>query len=192
MARDTGGGRDRVPGALGAGAGASGEPPIRISVVGAGRATSEEYEMARQVGAAIGEVGGVVVTGGLGGVMEGASRGCAEAGGMAVGILPGSDAGAANSWVQLPLPTGMGEARNALVVRAGEAVVAVGGKWGTLSEIALACTMGRSVILLGTPPAELPLDRARSAREAAARALQVVIAGRRGGSAGLDDGLDPR
>ena len=164
-------------------------PPLRVSVVGAGDASPEEYETARAVGAAIGRAGGVVVTGGLGGVMEGASRGCAEAGGGTVGFLPGTDPGAGNPWVQLPLATGLGEARNALVVRAGEAVVAVGGKWGTLSEIALARKMGRKVILLGSPPAVLPLEHGRSPEEAAARALQEAAASRRGGSADPREGV---
>jgi hypothetical protein len=143
----------------------------RVAVVGAGRATPRETSLAEELGGALGEAGAVVVTGGLGGVMEAVSRGCLEAGGLTVGILPGTEAGAANRWVAVPLPTGMGEARNALVVRGGQVVVAVGGSWGTLSEIALARKMGREVALLGTPPADLPLPRMASGREAAEWAL---------------------
>lgn len=80
--------------------------------------------------------------------MEAAARGCVEAGGWTVGLLPGTDPAEANRWIRLPIATGMGEARNVLVVRAGEAVMAVGGAWGTLSEVAVARKLGRSVGLL--------------------------------------------
>ena len=121
--------------------------------------------------------------------MEAASRGCAEVGGTTLGYLPGTEPGAANPWVGIPLATGLGEARNVLVVRAGEAVVAVGGSWGTLSEIALARKMGRKVIVLGEPPADLGLQKASSAQAAAAWALQQAALSRRGGSAPPDSGV---
>ena len=141
-------------------------------MIGAGRASADEVDAAEALGRAVGEAGAVVVCGGLGGVMEAAARGCAGVGGSTVGILPGTRGEDANPWIELPLATGMGEARNALVVRAGEAVVAVGGSWGTLSEIALARKMGREVCLLG-PPAieELELPRFSVAEDAAAWAL---------------------
>lgn len=155
------------------------ERPLRISVVGAGDASPGERETAREVGGLLARSGAVLVTGGRGGVMEAASRGCAEAGGWTLGVLPGRDSVEANAWVRIPLPTGLGEARNVLVVRAGEAVLAVGGSWGTLSEIAIARKLGLDVGLLGRPPAarlDLPtfedaeaavswaLDRARQRR----------------------------
>lgn len=147
-------------------------PPLRISVVGAGDASPEELELAREVGRGVAAAGAVVVCGGRGGVMEAAARGAREAGGRVVGLLPGTDPSAANAWVELPLPTGLGEGRNVLVVRAGEAVVAVGGSWGTLSEIALARKMGRFVVTLGRPPAMgLELPSASEASDAVARAL---------------------
>lgn len=130
------------------------EAPLRVSVIGAGDASSREEALAEALGAALGKAGAVVVCGGLGGVMAAAAKGCAGAGGLTVGILPGRDGSAANPWITLPLPTGMGEGRNVLVVRAGEAVVAVGGSWGTLSEIALARKIGTAVAVLGEPPAE--------------------------------------
>ena len=102
------------------------------------------------MGRLLAEAGAVVVTGGLGGVMEAASRGAREAGGLTVGILPGTDRREANAHVQVAVPTGMGEARNALVVRAADALVAVGGQWGTLSEIALACKAGKPVAGIGS------------------------------------------
>lgn len=160
----------------------AGSPPLRISVIGAGEASPEECRLAEAVGRALAEAGAVVVTGGLGGVMEAASRGCREAGGLTVGFLPDRDPSVANPWVTLPLATAMGESRNSLVVRAGEAVVAIGGSWGTLSEIALARKMGHSVVLLGDPPVDLPLPRADRPDEAAAWALQQAIKRREGGS----------
>jgi uncharacterized protein (TIGR00725 family) len=143
----------------------------RISVIGAGNASEEELALAEDLGRALGRSGAVVVTGGLGGVMEAASRGCVEGGGMSIGILPGTDPSAGNPWLTIPLATGMGEARNALVVRAGEAVVAVGGGWGTLSEIGLAKKMGREVALLGDPVFDLPLQRFETGVQAARWAL---------------------
>ena len=102
-------------------------------------------------------------------------------GGLTVGILPGPDASGANPWITLPLATGMGEARNALVVRAAEAVLAVGGQWGTLSEIALAAKMGIPVGLLGTPPAGgLDLPSFESAESAVRWALGRARARRAG------------
>ncbi len=160
-----------------------GEQPLRISVIGAGEASPEERRLAEAVGRALAEAGAVVVTGGLGGVMEAASKGCVESGGTALGFLPGRDTAKANRWVTFPLATGMGESRNSLVVRAGEAVVAIGGSWGTLSEIALARKMGHSVVLLADPPVELPLPRAERPEEAAAWALQQAVKRRKGGSA---------
>ena len=92
----------------------------------------------------------MLVCGGLGGVMEAACRGAKEAGATTVGILPGTDRAAANAFVDVAVPTGLGEARNALVVRAADALVAVGGGYGTLSEIALALKAGKRVVGLGT------------------------------------------
>lgn len=124
------------------------DPPLRISIVGSGDATAREVGAAEALGRALGRAGAVVVSGGRGGVMEAASRGCVQAGGWTVGLLPGPDPAEANPWIRLPIATGMGEARNVLVVRAGEAVVAVGGAWGTLSEVAVARKIGRDVGLL--------------------------------------------
>jgi len=105
---------------------------------------------AEQVGRELGRRGVVLVCGGLGGVMEAACRGAKEAGATTVGILPGTDRTAANAFVDVAVPTGLGEARNALVVRAADALVAVGGGYGTLSEIALALKAGKRVVGLGT------------------------------------------
>jgi uncharacterized protein (TIGR00725 family) len=128
--------------------------PLRIAVVGAAEANEREVATAEALGAALAQRGAVVVCGGRSGVMEAVARGAASCGGLTVGILPGGEAEGANAWIGLPVPTGMGEARNALIVRAAQAVVGVGGAWGTLSEIALAKKIGRPVAILGPPPAE--------------------------------------
>jgi uncharacterized protein (TIGR00725 family) len=128
--------------------------PPRVAVIGAGEATSAEREMAEALGAELARLGAVVLCGGRSGVMEAVARGASASGGLTVGILPGDEAESANPWIQVPLASGMGEARNALVIRAAEAVVAVGGSWGTLSEIALAKKIGRPVAVLGEAPAE--------------------------------------
>jgi uncharacterized protein (TIGR00725 family) len=121
-----------------------------VAVVGPGRADAAEAEVAEAVGRALAERDAIVVTGGLGGVMEAASRGAREAGGTTVGILPGSDRSAANDWVAVAIPTGLGEARNALVVRAADALIAIGGEYGTLSEIALGLKADKPVIGVGS------------------------------------------
>lgn len=154
-------------------------PAPRIAVIGAGQASPSELELAEELGRALGRAGAVVVTGGLGGVMEAASRGCAEEGGTTIGFLPGVEPGAANPWVAIPLATGLGETRNALVVRAGEVVVAVGGEWGTLSEIALAKKMGRQVALLGNLFCTLPLPRMETGAMAAEWALMTAAGTRK-------------
>ena len=102
------------------------------------------------MGRLLAERGAVLVCGGLGGTMEAACRGAKQAGGTTVGLLPGGSRSEANRFVDVAIPTGLGEARNALVVRAADAVVAVGGGYGTLSEIALALRAGKRVVGLGT------------------------------------------
>ena len=121
-----------------------------IAVVGAGEASPADLVRAEEVGAGLADLGAVVVTGGLGGVMEAACRGARSRRGRTLGILPGDDRDAANGWVEVAVATGMGELRNGLVVRASDALVAVGGGHGTLSEVALALKLGRPVVGLGT------------------------------------------
>ena len=148
-----------------------------IAVVGPGQATDAQLADAEAVGRGLAEAGALVVCGGLGGVMEAACRGAKEVGGATLGILPGSDRAAANAWVDVAVPTGLGEARNALVIRAADGVVAVAGEFGTLSEIALALKAGKTVVGLGTW--ELgrdpdPITRANDPAEAAALVLAAV------------------
>ena len=137
------------PGATGPEGDAWRRPPA-VAVVGAGRCDRATEQVAEAVGAAVGRAGAVLVCGGLGGVMAAACRGALAAGGLTVGILPGGRAADANPWVRVAIPTGMGELRNGLVVRASDALVAVGGEYGTLSELALALKVGRPVVGLGT------------------------------------------
>lgn len=121
-----------------------------MGVVGAGVAGEEMRATAEEVGRRLAEAGAAVVCGGLGGVMEAACRGAKSAGGLTIGILPGRRRQDANPWVDVAIPTGMGETRNALVVLSADAVVAVGGEHGTLSELAFALKLGRPVVGLRT------------------------------------------
>jgi uncharacterized protein (TIGR00725 family) len=128
---------------------------------------------ALEIGAAIANAGAVLICGGGEGVMAAACRGARAAGGMTVGLLPGLDRSAANEWVQVAIPTGLGELRNGLIVRAADAVVAVGGAYGTLSEVALALKTGVPVVGLKTWEIE-GVERAASAADAAARAVALA------------------
>jgi uncharacterized protein (TIGR00725 family) len=113
-----------------------------IAVVGPGEASPQELHAAEDIGAGLAAAGAVVVTGGLGGVMEAACRGARSRRGHTVGILPGDDREAANGWVEIAIATGLGELRNGLLVRSCDVVVSIGGSWGTLSEVALAMRRG--------------------------------------------------
>lgn len=142
-----------------------------VAVVGAGDATAEQEATAQEVGALLAARGATVVTGGLGGVMAAASRGAADAGGTTLGLLPGTDRAAANPWVTVAVATGMGELRNGLVVRAADVVIAVGGEYGTLSEIALALKAGRRVVGIGSWDVD-GVEVAAGARESVELALR--------------------
>ncbi len=152
----------------------------QIAVVGAGEGGAELLGKAEQVGAKLAEAEAVLVCGGLGGVMEAACRGAREAGGLTVGLLPGTDRGAANQFLDVAVPTGMGEMRNALIVRAADAVLALGGGHGTLSEIAFALKIGRPVVgfetweLSKTGVADETIVRVDSAEAAVTAALRLA------------------
>jgi len=126
------------------------ERPLFIAVVGSASCDEPIAALARAVGQEIGRRGAVLVCGGRGGVMEAACQGAKAQGGITVGILPGADRRQANRYVDIPVVTGLGDARNAVVVRSADAVIAVSGGYGTLSEIGLALKMGRPVVGLGT------------------------------------------
>ena len=144
-----------------------------IAVVGPGEASPDELEAAEAVGRALGEAGATVLTGGLGGVMAAACDGAAAAGATTVGLLPGLDRHAANESVAVAIATGLGELRNGLIVRAADALIAVGGAYGTLSEVALALKAGVPVIGLGTWQIEGVIQAGEPA-EAVKRALAIA------------------
>jgi len=121
-----------------------------IGVIGAGECDAELGVMAETVGRGIAEAGAVLVCGGMGGVMEAACRGAKAAGGTTIGILPGPDRNGANEYVDLAIATGVGEARNLAIIRTSDVLIAVGGSYGTLSEIGFALKMGKKVIGLAT------------------------------------------
>jgi uncharacterized protein (TIGR00725 family) len=152
-------------------------PAPYVAVVGPAEAGELELKRAEEVGGLLARAGAVVLCGGLGGVMEAACRGSHGAGGVTVGLLPGADRAAANPWLTVAIATGLGELRNALLVRAADAVLAIGGGWGTLSELALARRTGVPAVLLGSwrvVGGELGV-RARSPR----RAVELVLAAAR-------------
>ena len=147
--------------------------PPYVAVVGPGDADAAAERDAETAGRVLAEHGAVVVCGGLGGVMEAACRGAQQAGGTTVALLPGHDRTAANPYVSVAIPTGLGELRNGLIVRAVDAVIAVGGAYGTLSELALALKAGTPAV--GLRSWELPdLIAVDTPAEAVARALDAV------------------
>ena len=123
-----------------------------IGVIGAGECDKTTYELAREVGKEIAHCGCILVCGGLGGVMEAAAKGAKEAGGFTIGILPGFNPLDANPYIDVPIVTGLGEARNVIIVRTAKVLIAISGGYGTLSEIAFALKMNRPVIGLNTWP----------------------------------------
>jgi len=149
----------------------------QISVIGGGEGSDELLRKAEAVGRGIAEADAVLVCGGRGGVMEAASRGAAEAGGTVVGVLPTSSPEEANPYVTYAIATGIGHARNLAVVGSGDAVIAIGGEWGTLSEIAFARRLERPVIALESWPltnragTDLGIIEAKTADEAVEAAL---------------------
>lgn len=162
--------------------------PPYVAVIGDGEPRGPDahrmLELAEEVGQHLARGGAVVVTGGLGGVMRAASRGALGAGGETIGILPGADPAEANEYVRTPIATGLGVARNLVVVTAADAVLAVGGRHGTLSEIGLALRMGRHVVSLSSWRVESEhrlggprIHRARDPREAVDLVLRLAREG---------------
>ena len=153
---------------------AAGETPY-IAVIGTSRASAQEQSTAERVGTELAHAGALVICGGGAGVMAGASRGAALAGGTVVGILPGDDRTQANQFVSIALATGLGELRNGLIVRACDAAIAVGGGYGTLSEIGLALAAGVPVVGLGTWPID-GVEQRDDPVEGVARVLELARA----------------
>lgn len=152
---------------------------IYLGVIGESDPPPHLLEMAEAVGRCLAEAGAILVCGGLGGVMEAACRGAQASGGTTIGILPGHDRREGNPYLTYAIPTGLGHARNILVVRSADALIAVGGKFGTLAEIAYAKIEGRPVVGLdtwGLARADLPdpVVRATSPRDAVDKALAAL------------------
>ncbi len=153
---------------------------IIIAVIGGGEPAPKEAAVAEEVGRELARRGAVVICGGLGGVMEAACRGARSQGGATIGVLPGDSAASANPYVEIPIVTGMGYARNIIVVKSARAVIAVGGSYGTLSEIAHARQSGIPVIGLNTwsisrnGEADSSIIPAQSAVEAVDIALRLA------------------
>ena len=152
---------------------AGAERALRIAVCAPGSATDEDLSNAGAIGRLLAERGCTLVCGGLGGAMAAACRGAKEAGGVTIGVVPGYDDRAANPWVDYVICTGLGQARNTLVAATGQALIAVGGGWGTLSEIALVLRLGRPVLLVGGW-AEVFASEASRARFAALEGTIIV------------------
>jgi len=159
---------------------------VFISVVGGGNCSVEEERLAEEVGQELAKRGATLICGGLGGVMEAACRGAASQGGTTIGVLPGNNRYDANRHVTIPIVTGMGYARNAIVAKSGQAVIAIGGKYGTLSEIAYALQSDIPVVGLGTwslykggevdgaiVTAEGPVDAVEKAISSARKAMRT-------------------
>lgn len=155
--------------------------PLRIGVIGSASAEERALAAAHAVGVGIARADAVLVCGGGGGVMAAAAAGASAEGGTVVGILPGDEAAAAAPGVSIPIPSGLGEARNVLVVKASEAVIVVAGGWGTVNEAALCMKIGRPLVgVLDALGPRFPIERFPDAASAVARALELAGAGRHG------------
>jgi len=151
-----------------------------IGVIGDSSCSPEEAKLAESVGELLAQRGATIVCGGLGGVMEAVCRGAKSKGGLTVGILPGKNSSTANPWVDIPLVTGLGEARNVVVAKSAQAIIAIGGNYGTLSEIAYALKSSTPVIGLNTwslsrnGQEDDSIIKAQSATEAVDKAISLV------------------
>ena len=154
--------------------------PPQVAVIGKGTRDDELGPLAEEVGRRIGEAGAVLVCGGMSGVMEAASRGARAAGGDVIGIVPSEDPAAANPYVTHAVATGIGHARNLAVVASGDAVIAIGGEWGTLAEIGLARRLGKRVAALRTwavtGPGDMEGGPGIDVAESPAHAVELALA----------------
>jgi uncharacterized protein (TIGR00725 family) len=146
-------------------------PGVQVAVIGSG---AEHEVRAEEVGRLLAERGCTVVTGGLGSVMAAAARGAKSAGGVTIGVVPGESRHSANEWIDHAVVTGVGHARNLAVVASGDAVIAVGGQWGTLAEIGFANVLGRPVVILEPGWQLAGVRRAATPREAVELALGAL------------------
>jgi uncharacterized protein (TIGR00725 family) len=147
---------------------------LQIGVIGAGRCSHETGLVAEAVGQEIAKQGAILVCGGLGGVMEASARGAQQAGGITIGILPGFSSEDANPFITIPIVTGLSHARNVLVVRSSQALIALEGGYGTLSEVAIALTIGKPVIGLGTWEVSREIIMVETPEAAVKKAIHVI------------------
>jgi len=147
---------------------------VVVGVIGSMLAGDRHYQLAVEVGRLAAERGAVVLTGGLGGVMEAACRGAKEAGGLTVGILPGFDASDANHYVDIKVVTGLNHARNIIVVRSSSVIIAVGGEYGTLSELAFALKLGKPVVGLDSWDVGEGISKASDPADAVEKAFGLI------------------
>ena len=150
-----------------------------VAVIGAGECDPDIARIAQDVGELLARADCVVVTGGLGGVMEAASRGAKQAGGLVVGILPGPNGGDANRWVDVAIAAGVGDARNAIIANTAAGFVAVSGGYGTLSEIAFALKRGKPVVAIGSWLVDPRIVAAETAAQAVDSLLDALARGGR-------------
>ena len=145
-----------------------------IAVIGGAEASEEHLKIAEEVGFLIAKKGGLLITGGMGGVMEAASKGAKRADGLVIGILPTVEKETANPYVDIPIATGLGQARNFVIARTCDCAIAIDGKYGTLSEIAYCLMYNVQVIGIDTWEIEAPITRAKTAQEAVESAFKVI------------------
>ncbi len=145
-----------------------------IGVIGTSEASNEEYKTAEEVGREIARRKGILLCGGLGGVMEASCRGAKSEGGLTIGIIPGSSKKEANPYVDIPIVTGISEARNIIVVRSSNAIIAIGGSFGTLSEIAFALKLEIPVIGINTWEVSTNIKKATTPKEAVDLAFSLA------------------
>lgn len=145
-----------------------------IAVFGGAETTKKNLQTAEEVGALIAKKGAILVTGGMGGVMEAASRGAKKEGGLVIGIIPTTDKDSANQYVDIPIITGMNQARNIIIARTCDCAIAIDGKYGTLSEIAYCLMLTIPVVGIDTWQVDAPIHHAETAEEAVKKAFELI------------------
>ena len=151
---------------------------VRIGIIGAGTCSEEVYQTAEKLGRLIAERRDILICGGLGGVMEAAAKGAKSKGGTTIGILPGFSVEDANPFIDIPIVTGLSHARNVIIVRSSDTLIAVAGEYGTLSEIAIALKLGKPVIGIGSWNVSKDIFQAQSPEEAINLVDKLIKEGR--------------
>ena len=147
---------------------------VFIGIIGAGKCSKKIFTLAEEVGKEIAKAGAILVCGGLGGVMEGAAKGVKETKGITVGILPGDSKEDANPHIDIPIVTGLGEARNLVVIRSSDAIIALPGKYGTLSELSFAVKLEKPVVGISTWDISERIAKAKDPKQAVELALDLA------------------